>query len=107
MRIKKGLILVKMIPPSLGRGKKYLPMKCDLFLLYFTTVISENLLYFVYFFIFAEVFFYKIKVVCFLTIINLRMSFFALSPRNIDSSSKNKPQIGPGAYDSLYNSKKS
>lgn len=35
------------------------------------------------------------------------MSFFALSPRNIDSSFKNKPQIGPGAYDSLYNSKKS
>ena len=35
------------------------------------------------------------------------MSFFALSPRNIDSSSKNKPQIGPGAYDTLYTTKKS
>ena len=35
------------------------------------------------------------------------MSFFALSARNIDSTSKNNPQVGPGAYDTLKSTKKS
>lgn len=39
------------------------------------------------------------KLIVFLTIINLPMSFFSLSQKNIDPALKNVPKVGPGAYD--------